>query len=267
AKASRDMYLDDKGNLTRDSIEGWRSPGVPGTVRGFEMALTKYGRRSWADNLAPAIQLAKGFPVSYALAESLKNSRDLAKDPESKRIFQKNGGFFDVGESLAQPELLQTLERISKNGANEFYEGETAKRFAAEMAKHGGIITEADLKNYKAIERTPLKGKYKNYTVITAPPSSSGGIALLEMLGIIEGTKYEEAGSGSASPTHYVAEAMRLAYADRNEYVGDPAFVKVPIAGLLDPAYHARLRATIDPVKATPSSTVKPGKPAGSESM
>jgi gamma-glutamyltranspeptidase/glutathione hydrolase len=267
AKASRNMYLDAKGELTKDSIEGWRSSGVPGTVRGFQMAVEKYGKKSWAENLAPAIQLAKGFPLSYALSESLKNSRDLGKDPESKRIFQKNGAFFEMGETLAQPELAATLERISKNGANEFYEGETAKRFAAEMTKHGGIITEADLKNYKAIERTPLKGNYKNYTVITAPPSSSGGIALLEMMGILEGTNYDKAGSGSAASIHYQAEAMRLAYADRNEYVGDPAFVKVPIAGLLDPAYHARLRATIDPEKATPSSQVKPGKPAGSESM
>jgi gamma-glutamyltranspeptidase / glutathione hydrolase len=267
AKASRNMYLDDKGNLTKDSIEGWRSSGVPGTVRGFEMALTKYGKRTWAENMAPAIQLAKGFPVSYALSESMKNSRDLGKDPESRRIFQKGGAFFDVGETLAQPELQQTLERISKNGPNEFYEGETAKRFAAEMAKHGGIITEADLKSYKAIERTPLKGRYKNYTVITAPPSSSGGIALLEMLGILEGTNYEKAGSGSASAIHYMAESMRRAYADRNEYVGDPAFVKVPIAGLLDSAYHAKLRASIEPERATPSASVKPGKPAGSESM
>lgn len=267
AKASRNMYLDAKGELTKDSIEGWRSSGVPGTVRGFQMAVEKYGKKSWAENMAPAIQLAKGFPLSYALAESLKNSRDLGKDPESRRIFQKNGAFFEMGETLAQPELAATLERISKSGANEFYEGETAKRFAAEMAKHGGIITEADLKNYKAIERTPLKGKYKNYTVITAPPSSSGGIALLEMMGILEGTNYDTAGSGSAASIHYQAEAMRLAYADRNEYVGDPAFVKVPIAGLLDPAYHAKLRATIDPEKARPSSQVKPGKPAGSESM
>src|SRR6187455_262718 len=194
AKATRDMYLDAKGELTKDSIEGWRSSGVPGTVRGFQMAVEKYGKKSWAENMAPAIQLAKGFPVSYALAESMKGSRSMASDPESKRIFQKNGAFFEPGEMLTQPELAATLERIAKNGANEFYEGETATRFAAEMAKHGGIITEADLKNYQAIERTPLKGKYKNYTVITAPPSSSGGIALLEMMGIIEGTKYEEAG-------------------------------------------------------------------------
>ncbi len=266
-KASRNMYLDAKGELTRDSVEGWRSSGVPGTVRGFEMAVTKYGKRTWAQNMAPAIELAKGFPLSYALSESLKNSRDLAKDPESKRIFQKGGAFFTDGETLAQPELAQTLERISKNGPNEFYEGETAKRFADEMTKHGGIISLNDLKSYKAIERVPLKGKYKNYTIITSPPSSSGGIALLEMLGILEGTGYEKAGSGSAAAIHYVAEAMRLAYADRNTYVGDPDFVKVPIAGMLDPAYLAKLRASIDPERATPSERVRPGKPAGSESM
>src|SRR5256885_5880955 len=171
-KASRDMYLDAKGELTRDSIEGWRSSGVPGTVRGFEMALAKYGKRKWADNIAPAVALAsQGFPVSYALAESLKGSRSLASSPESKRIFQKNGAFFDVGATLAQPELAQTLERIAKNGPNEFYEGETAKRFADEMARHGGLITQADLKNYKAIERTPLTGQYKDYKVVTAPPA------------------------------------------------------------------------------------------------
>jgi gamma-glutamyltranspeptidase/glutathione hydrolase len=261
------MYLDAKGELTKDSVEGWRSSGVPGTVRGFEMAVNKYGKRTWAQNMAPAIELAKGFPLSYALSESLRNSRDLAKDPESKRIFQKNGAFYEMGETLAQPELAQTLERIAKNGPGEFYEGETAQRFAGEMAKHGGLISLADLKSYKAIERTPLTGKYKNYTIITSPPSSSGGIALLEMLGILEGTGYDKAGAGSAVAIHYEAEAMRLAYADRNEYVGDPAFVKVPIAGLLDPAYLAKLRASIDPERATPSDRVKPGKPVGSESM
>jgi gamma-glutamyltranspeptidase/glutathione hydrolase len=205
--------------------------------------------------------------VSYALAEGLKGSRDLASSPESRRIFQKNGAFYDVGETLVQPELAQTLVRISKNGANEFYEGETAKRFAEEMTKHGGLISLADLKSYKAIERTPLQGKYRNYTVITAPPSSSGGIALLEMLGILEGTGYEKGGAGSASAIHYGAEAMRRTYADRNTYVGDPDFVKVPIAGLLDPAYLSMLRASIDPERATPSDRVLPGKPAGSERM
>jgi gamma-glutamyltranspeptidase/glutathione hydrolase len=263
-KASHDMYLDAKGNPTRESIEGWRSAALPGAVRGFEMALTKYGTRTWADAMAPAIDLAsKGYPVSYALSQSLKNSRSLGASPESKRVFQRNGTFYDVGDTLVQPELAQTLQRIAKNGPNEFYEGETAKRFADEMAKHGGLITLADLKSYNAIERTPLQGKYKNYTVITAPPSSSGGVAMLEMLGILDGTSYEKAGAGSAQAIHIVAEAMRRAYADRNEYVGDPDFVKVPVAGLLDPAYHAKLRATIDPERATPSDVVKPGKPNG----
>jgi gamma-glutamyltranspeptidase/glutathione hydrolase len=265
-KASRNMYLDAQGNLTRDSVEGWRSSGVPGTTRGFELALKRFGRRSWAENLAPAIELAaKGFSVSYALSEGLRNSRDLSKDPESRRIFQKGGAFYDVGETLAQPELARTLERIAKNGANEFYEGETATRFADEMAKHGGLISVADLRNYKAVERAPLQGTYHGYTIVTAPPSSSGGIALLEMLGILESTGYEKGGLGSASAIHYVAEAMRRAYADRNEYVGDPDFVKVPIAGLLDRAYLAKLRATIDPEKATPSESVRPGRPAGTE--
>ena len=267
-KASRNMYLDAKGALTKDSIEGWRSSGVPGTVRGFEIAVNKYGRRTWAENMAPAVELAsRGFPVSYPMAEGLKGSRSLASSPESKRIFQKGGAYYDVGETLVQPELAQTLERISKNGPNEFYEGETAKRFAEEMAKNGGLISLSDLKSYKAIERTPLTGTYKSYTIITSPPSSSGGIALLEMLGILEGTGYEKAGAGSASAIHYEAEAMRRAYADRNEYVGDPDFVKVPIKGLLDPAYLSKLRASIDPQRATPSDSVRPGKPVGSESM
>ena len=265
-KSTRDMYLDGQGTLTRDSIEGWRSSGVPGSVRGFELASTKFGKRKWSDNLAPAIELAtKGYTVSYPLAEGLKESKSLARDAESRRIFQRSGRFYDVGETLVQPELGQTLQRIATQGANEFYEGETARRFADEMTKHGGLITLSDLKNYKAIERTPLQGSYKGYTVITAPPSSSGGIALLEMLGILEGTGYERAGFGSASAIHYEAEAMRRAYADRNEYLGDPDFVKNPIAGLLDKAYLAKLRATIDPERATPSAQVKPGEPAGTE--
>ena len=267
-KASRNMYLDTQGNLTKDSIEGWRSSGVPGSVRGFEIANTKYGTRKWAENLAPAVELAtKGYPLSYALAEGLKGSRSLTQDPESKRVFQRDGRFYDVGETLVQPELGRTLQQIASNGPSEFYEGDTAKRFAQEMAKHGGLITLSDLKNYRAIERTPLQGAYKGYTVITAPPSSSGGIALLEMLGILDGTGYEKAGNGSASAIHYEAEAMRRAYADRNEYIGDPDFVKNPIAGLLDKTYLSKLRATIDPEKATPSAQVKPGQPAGTEKM
>jgi gamma-glutamyltranspeptidase / glutathione hydrolase len=266
-KASHDMYLDADGKLTRDSLEGWRSSGVPGTVRGFELAQSRYGRLKWPEVMAPAIELAsKGFPVSYALAESLKNSRGLAKDDESKRIYQKNGAFYDVGDVFTQPELAQTLTRISKAGAKEFYEGETAKILAEQMEKNGGLITLSDLKNYAAAERAPLTGAYRNYTIITAPPSSSGGIVLLQMLGMLDGSGYEKTGFGSAASIHFVAEAMRRAYADRNTYTGDPDFMKIPIAGLLDPAYLATRRASIDPERATPSADVAPGQPAGSES-
>src|SRR4029077_9668883 len=134
-KSSRNMYLDAKGELTKDSIEGWRSSGVPGTVRGFEIAVSKYGRKTWSENLAPAVQLAsKGFPVSYALAEGLKGSKSLAASPESKRIFQKNGAFYDVGETLTQPELAQTLERIAEHSPNDLFDGEAAEWFAGEIA-------------------------------------------------------------------------------------------------------------------------------------
>ncbi|HTB10893.1 MAG TPA: gamma-glutamyltransferase [Bryobacteraceae bacterium] len=265
-KASRDMYLDASGKPTRDSIEGWRSSGVPGSVRGFELALSKYGHKKWGDVMAPAIELAsKGFPVSYSLAESLKGSRSLGRSPESKRIYQKDGAFYDVDETIKLPDLAATLTRISKNGAKEFYEGETAQKFAAEMAKNGGLITLADLKDYQAVERKPLLGKYKNYEIITAPPPSSGGIGMLQILGMLEGSGYEKTGFGSAASISYVAEAMQRFYADRSEYFGDPDFFKVPIIGLLDPAYIKKRAATINRDRATPSDDVKPGKPAGSE--
>ena len=264
-KASRDMYLDAAGKPTRDSIEGWRSSGVPGSVRGFELALSKYGRKKWADVMAPAIELAsKGFPASYSLAESL-HSRSLSRSPESKRIYQKDGAFYDVDEIIKLPELAATLTRIAKNGANEFYQGETAQKFAAEMAKNGGLITLADLKDYQVVERKPLIGKYKNYEIITAPPPSSGGIGMLQILGMIEGSGYEKTGFGSAASISYVAEAMQRFHADKSEYLGDPDFFKVPIMGLLDPAYIRKRRESIDRDHATPSEQIKPGKPAGSE--
>jgi gamma-glutamyltranspeptidase/glutathione hydrolase len=264
-KAFRDMYLDKDGKPTRESIEGWKSAGVPGSVRGFELALSKYGRKKWSDVLAPAIELAsKGFPVSYTLAESL-HSRSLARSAESKRIYQRDGAFYEMDDTLKLPELAATLSRISKNGANEFYEGETARRFAAEMEKNGGLITLADLKEYKAVERRPVTGKYKNYEIITAPPPSSGGIGMLQILGMLEGSGYEKTGFGSAASISYVAEAMQRFYADRSEYFGDPDFFKVPMIGLLDQAYIAKRRATIDRDHATSSDQVKPGKPAGAE--
>jgi len=267
-KASHDMYLDANGMPTRESLEGWRSSGVPGTVRGFELAQSKYGRLKWAEEMAPAIELAaKGFPVSYALQESLRNSRSLARDEESKRVFLKGGSYYDAGDVLSQPELAETLTRIAKNGAREFYEGQTATTLVAEMEKHGGLITLSDLAAYQAVEHQPLTGTYRNYTVITAPPSSSGGITLLQMLGMLDGTGYAKTGFGSANSLHYLTEVMRRAYADRNNYVGDPDFVKVPMAGLLDPEYLAKRRASIDPERATSSDEVGEGHPAGSESL
>jgi gamma-glutamyltranspeptidase/glutathione hydrolase len=268
ARATRDMYIGPDGKPTRDSLEGWRSSGVPGTIRGFELAQSKYGRLKWRDELAPAIKLAaKGFPVSYALDQSLRGSRSLARDEESTHIYLKSGKFFDTGDTLRFPDLARTLTRIAQRGPREFYEGETARTFAAQMEKHGGLITLEDLQAYKAIERQPLTGKYRdNYTVITAPPSSSGGLTLLEMLGMLQDSGYEKSGFGSAATIHYLAEVMRRAYADRNEYIADPAFFKVPVTGLLDPAYLAQRRASIDPARATPSDQLNAGQPSGAES-
>jgi len=267
--ATHDMYLGADGKVTRDSLEGWRAPGVPGTVKGLRLAHSKFGRAPWADDVAPAVELAsQGFEVSYALAESLRGSRNLSRFPESKRIFQKDGAFYQAGDRLVQPDLAKTLQRVAATGGADFYEGETARTLAAAMAKNGGLITLDDLKNYAAVERAPLIGKYRgNYEIVTSPPPSSGGVGILQMLGILEGTGYEKNGAGSAATYHYLAEAMRRFYADRSEYMGDPDFVHVPVAGMLDPAYIARLRATIDPVRATPSGQIRPGHPAGAESL
>jgi gamma-glutamyltranspeptidase/glutathione hydrolase len=267
-KASRDMYLGADGKPTRDSLDGWRASGVPGTVRGLKLAHSKFGRAAWADDVAPAVELAgKGFEVSYSLAESLRGARNLARYPESRRIFQKDGAYYQAGDRLTQVDLARTLERIAATGGSDFYEGETARILAAEMAKNGGLIALEDLKNYAAVERRPLTGRYHGYDVITSPPPSAGGVGILEMLGILDGTGYEKAGAGSASAYHYMAEAMRRFNADRSEYLGDPDFVKAPLAGMLDPAYLARLRASILPERATPSAAIRPGGPAGAESM
>jgi gamma-glutamyltranspeptidase/glutathione hydrolase len=260
--ASRNMYLDSNDAQTRDSIEGWRASGVPGSVRGFELAHKKYGRKPWAELIQPAVTLAKdGFPVSYGLAESLRSSRAMANDPESKRIFQKGGLFYEVDEIFQQPELARTLGRIASKGASEFYEGETARSLAEEMKKHGGLITLSDLEQYRAVERKPVEGEYKGYHIITAPPPSSGGIGIVQMLGMLENSGYEKPGFGAAATVHYMAEVMRRYYADRSEFLGDPGFFKVPMRGLLDPAYIRERAASIDRDHATPSDRLGPGQP------
>jgi gamma-glutamyltranspeptidase/glutathione hydrolase len=161
-----------------------------------------------------------------------------------------------MGDRFVQADLGRTLERIEKQGARDFYRGETARLLAKDMKDHGGLITEADLAAYRVIERAPLTGKYRGYDIITSPPPSSGGVGILQMLGVLEGTGYEKGGAGSAQAVHYMAEAMRRYFADRAEHLGDPDFVKVPLATLLDPAYISKLRASIDPEQATPSSAI-----------
>ena len=259
--ASRDMYVGPDGKLTRDSLVGWRASGVPGSVRGFELAHKRFGKKSWGSTLDPAIKLAdKGIPVSYALAESLKNgSKLLERFDESKRIFLKGGNLYEPGDTFRQRELAATLKRIKKYGAKDFYEGEIARKFAAAEQANGGTIALEDLNAYQAAERKPITGHYRGYDVITSPPPSSGGIGILQMMGMLEGSDYTKGGPGSAAAIHYVSEAMRRFYADRSEYFGDPDFFKVPIPKLLDPRYIASRRESIDPLHASSSESIKPG--------
>ena len=256
--AAREMYA----ASPRDSVLGWRASGVPGTVRGLELAAKKYGTKPWAELITPAIALARdGFPVSYGLERSLKNSQNLAAFDESKRILLKGGAYWEAGERLVQPELAATLERIARGGAREFYEGETARMLVQAMGEYGGTITLDDLKRYEPVEREPLTGQYKGFEIVTAPPPSSGGIGILQMTGILDGTGYEKHGAGSAAAIHWVAEAMRRFFADRSEHLGDPDFARVPVRGLIDRKYAAELRRGIDPESATPSESVRPGRP------
>lgn len=259
--ASRNMYIGADGNPTRDSLVGWRASGVPGSVKGFELAHNRWGSKDWKQLLQPSIDLAKkGFTVDRTLAASLSDSAtELGRDPESRRIFLRNGDLYKYGETFRQPELAATLQRIAVNGAGGFYYGETAQKFAAAMKTHDGLITVDDLKSYRAIERTPLEGSYHGFDIITSPPPSAGGLGILQMLGILSGTKYASNGPDSAKAVHYMAETMKRFYADRSEYLGDPAFFHVPVAPLLDPGYLAVRRRSIAPDTATPVSDVKPG--------
>lgn len=262
-KASREMYIGSDGNPTRDSIYGWRSSGVPGSVAGFELAHKKLGSKPWRDLVSPAVKLAAdGFTVTEPFAASLHNSQHaLQQDPESKRIFLRDGDAYKPGDTLKQPELSATLRRIETGGAKGFYQGETARQLAGAMTAHGGLITLDDLKNYKVMERRTLQGDYRGFHIITAPLPSAGGVGLLQILGMLEASRYQETGADSAKAVHYEAEAMRRFYADRSEYLGDPDFYKVPVRQLLDPKYIEWRRSSIDPDHATPSDAVSPGLP------
>jgi gamma-glutamyltranspeptidase/glutathione hydrolase len=273
AAAHRDVYLDKNGGLIEGeggSLVGYRAAGVPGTVRGMELALKKYGsgKLTWAQLVEPARRLAaNGFSVTYSLARSLHSTREyLEKYRETKRIYLKDGNFYKEGEIFRQPELAATFARLQRSGPNEFYEGETARLIVADMKRNNGLMTMDDLRGYLAKERTPLRGKYRGYQIISMPPPSSGGAVLIEMLNILEGFELQKMEASSSERYHLMAEAMRRAFADRAEYMGDTDFVKVPVAGLIDKSYADTLRATIKPDRASTSAEVRAGRPAGYES-
>ncbi|HJT68347.1 MAG TPA: gamma-glutamyltransferase [Pyrinomonadaceae bacterium] len=273
AAAHRDVYLDKNGNLIEGeggSLVGYRAAGVPGTVRGMELALKKYGsgKLTWSQLIEPARQLAaNGFAVTYELARSLHGSREyLSQYPETKRIYLRNGNFYKEGELFRQPELAATFSRLQRSGPNEFYEGDTARLIAADMKRHNGLMTLDDLRGYVAKERTPVRGSYRGYEIISMPPPSSGGAVLIEMLNILEGYDLSKLEASSSDRYHLMAEAMRRAFADRAEYMGDSDFVKVPVAGMIDKVYAARLRSTINTERASNSAEVRAGRPAGYES-
>ncbi len=240
---------------------------MPGTVAGFALAFEKYGsgRVSWADLLEPARRLAaEGHVITAYNANRFRlRAATLGAFAESKRIFLKDGAFFAAGELWRQPDLAATLARLQRNGPREFYEGETARLIADAMTKHDGTITLADLQRYRPVERAPLRGRYRGHDLVTMPPPSSGGVVLLAMLGLLEPFDLAALGHNSSAACHLLVEAMRRAYADRSEYFGDPDFVPVPVAGLLDRAYLAERMRDFDPKRATPSVQVKPGQPAG----
>ena len=269
AKASRDMYLDNQGNvIDGKSLFTHDASGVPGTVAGMEYALKKWGTMPLSKVLEPAIKLAdKGFIVSDVLAQTLKEEKStLGKWSSSKAIFFKNGEPLKSGDLLVQKDLAKSLRLIAKQGAKAFYQGEIATKIAKEMQSHGGTMTLGDLKAYKVVERQPIIGDYRGYKVVTMPPPSSGGVHLIEILNMLEHYPIKEDGVNSAKNIHHMAESMKLAYADRSEYLGDPDFVKIPVTGLTSKAYANERVKTIDDNKARLSSNIKPGKPQPYES-
>ncbi|HLE64321.1 MAG TPA: gamma-glutamyltransferase [Pyrinomonadaceae bacterium] len=273
AAAHRDIYLDNNGNPIEGeggSLVGYRAAGVPGTVRGMELALKKYGsgKLTWSQLIEPARRLAaNGFIVNRDLARSLRGTRDyLSQYPETKRIYLRSGRFYEEGEVFRQPDLAASFARLQRSGPNEFYLGRTAQLIVADMKRNNGLIAMEDLAGYVAKERAPLRGTYRGYEVLSMPPPSSGGAVLIQMLNILEGFVLEKTEASSSQRYHLMTESMRRAFADRAEYMGDADFVKVPIAGLVDKAYAEKLRLTIDPQRASTSEEVRAGRPAGYES-
>jgi gamma-glutamyltranspeptidase/glutathione hydrolase len=257
AAATPDMYLDDKGNVIPGASEiGYKSIGVPGSVAGMVYAEQKYGKLGLRAVMAPAIKLAReGYALTWGEAADLHDPY-LAKFPESRRVFQRNGDYYKAGDVFRQPELARTLERIAQK-PDDFYHGALARELAAAMQKGGGLITAQDLATYEVKEREPVRGSYRGYEVISAPPPSSGGTVLIESLNILEGYDLRKMLDRSAESIHFTVEAFRRAFFDRAEFLGDPDFSKLPIAQLLDKKYAAAWRDSIDPAHASPSKELK----------
>lgn len=268
--ASRDLFVDKDGNLIRGeggSTVGYRASGVPGTLAGFDLAFKKYGsgKVKWSDLVEPARRIAQdGYVLTNRLAVLLYVYREwLAKYPDSNRIFLRDGKYYEEGDLFKQPELAQTLSRISRDGAKEFYNGGTARLIADDMKANNGLITLEDLKNYVAKEREPLRGTYRGHEIITMPPPSSGGIVMLQVLNMLEGYDVRAMGHQSSAKYHVLAESMRRSFADRAEYMADPDFADVPAAKLIDKKYAEQRRATILPEKASASKDVRFGELSG----
>ncbi len=262
AAATQDMYLDANKNIIPDlSTVGYKASGIPGTVAGLTYAQKNFGKLSLAQDMAPAIRLAtEGFVLTGEEAANL-HAKNLTAFPASAHIFQRDGNFYAAGDRFTQPLLAETLKQIARDPAT-FYFGKMAETIASEMHGGGGLITPADLAAYTVRDRRPVEGDYHGYHLITAPPPSSGGIVLLEILNILSTYNLPQLGPDrSAGQVHTLVEAFRRAYMDRGDYLGDPDFTPIPTAQLLNPAYAAAWRASIDPTKPTPSKDLK--RPAG----
>jgi|SRR5665213_1148510 len=268
AAATPTMFLDAKGEPDpAKSRDSGLSVGIPGTVAGLAMAHRKYGsgKLSLADLIAPAIRLAsQGFPVEDDTADTLPQARErLARWPSTEGIFLNGGRPLREGERLLQFDLADTLKAVAKGGPRAFYQGSIAAQIAASVRGAGGIMTADDLRNYRPVERAAVRGSYRGYDIVSAPPPSSGGVHLIEMLNILEGYDLAKLGRGEQA-LHYEIEAMKRAYADRAVFMGDPDAVKMPVAGLISKKYAAALRASIGE-KSTPAAEIHAGKPADFE--
>lgn len=260
--ATANMYLDKEGNVIKGlSTHGYLAVGVPGTVAGLELAREKYGTMARAKLIAPSIQLAeRGFVLEEGDVDLLQTAtEDFKKDAPTAAIFLNNGEPFQAGQKLLQKDLAKTLRLVSQKGPDGFYKGQVGAQLVAASTAGKGILSQSDLNDYKVRELAPVECDYRGYHVVSAPPPSSGGVVICEMLNILEGYPLQELGFRSAQGVHYQIEAMRHAYLDRNSYLGDPDFVQNPLGRLLDKAYAEKIRASIDPKKAGVSKDMRPG--------